>query len=119
MRHRPSSGRVRGESRARNPLSRMGRGVRKLIQPVLDFVEAGDGAGFVFVPTWGATDGNATDRVFADLDRHATLPSGELAIVHAGIESTRCRDSLREIAGRDPLQGSRIGFAAGELLAHH
>jgi len=70
-------------------LGRLGRGIRKLIQAVLDLVDAGEGARFVLVAARCATDRDAADGVFANLDRHAALPGGELAIEHAGIERTR------------------------------
>jgi hypothetical protein len=40
-----------------------GEGMGKLIQPVLDLVEAGNGAGFVLVTARCAADGDAADRV--------------------------------------------------------
>src|SRR5258708_39746044 len=63
-----------------------------LVQPVLDLVDAGEGAGFVLVAAGRAADRDAADRVLPDLDRHAALAGGELGIELRGIECARRGD---------------------------
>jgi hypothetical protein len=89
-----------------------------LVQPVLDLVETGGGARFVFVTARSAGRGNATDRVVSDFDGHAALSRAEFFVVHAWIKSARRGDPLGEVSGRDPLQGGRVGLAAGDLRPH-
>jgi hypothetical protein len=57
--------------------------VKGLIQPIGDLSEASVGAGFVLVAARRATRANSSDRLVADLDRHAAEDSDELSIVRA------------------------------------
>jgi hypothetical protein len=49
----------------------------RLVQPILDLVETGNGAGLVFVAARSASGGDATDRVVPDLDGCAALSCAE------------------------------------------
>ena len=59
----------------------------ELIQAILDFFEAGDGAGFVLVTARCAGGGDGADSIVADIDWHAALPGNKLRIENDGIKA--------------------------------
>src|SRR5260370_5379477 len=83
-------------------------------QAVVDLVEAIAGAGFVLFTARRAADANGANRVITNVDRQTALHRHELSVVEGGIERTRCGDRFSEIPGRDPSDGGRVCFAAGQ-----